>query len=53
VSGNYETTEGDMSSTEQRAPGAGHRLAEEASKEMLAVLTEFLVPCREGGGALR
>ena len=25
-------------------PGAGHRLAEEASKEMLVALTEFLAP---------
>ena len=63
VSGNYETTEGDMSSTGQQAseikrttpegPGASHWPAEEASKEMLAALTEFLAPYRESGGGLR
>jgi hypothetical protein len=45
-----------MSSTSTRLAtpeGAGHRLAEEASKEMLAALTEFLAPYREGGGGLR
>ena len=34
-------------------PGAGHWLAEQASKEMLAALREFLAPHREGGGGLR
>jgi hypothetical protein len=34
-------------------PGAGHRLAEEASKEMLVALTEFLAPYRESRGGLR
>jgi hypothetical protein len=34
-------------------PGAGHWLAEQASKEMLAALTEFLAPYREDGGGLR
>jgi pimeloyl-ACP methyl ester carboxylesterase len=63
VSGNYETTEGDMSSTKQQAseikrtrqqgPGAGHWLAEQAPEEMLAALTEFLAPYREEGGGLR
>ena len=52
-----------MSSTGQQAseikrttpegPGASHWPAEEASKEMLAALTEFLAPYREGGGGLR
>ena len=45
-----------MSSTSTRLPapeGPGHRLAEEASKEMLAAPTELLVPYREGGGGLR
>jgi hypothetical protein len=47
-----------MSSTSTRlptpeGPGAGHRLAEEASKEMLVALTEYLAPSREGGGGLR
>jgi hypothetical protein len=47
-----------MSSTSTRlptpeGPGAGHRLAEEASKEMLSALTEFLAPYREGGGGSR
>jgi hypothetical protein len=52
-----------MSSTGQQASeikrttpegrGVGQRLAEEASKEMLAALTEFLAPYREGGGGLR
>jgi hypothetical protein len=47
-----------MSSTSTRlptpeGPGAGHRLAEQASKEMLAELTEFLAPYRENGGGLR
>jgi pimeloyl-ACP methyl ester carboxylesterase len=34
-------------------PGSGHWLAEEAPEEMLAALTEFLAPYREGGGGLR
>jgi hypothetical protein len=47
-----------MSSTSTRlhtpeGPGAGHRLAEEASKEMLVALTEFLAPYRESRGGLR
>ena len=52
-----------MSSTEQQASGikrttpegsgAGHWPAEQAPEEMLAALTEFLAPYREGGGALR
>ena len=33
-------------------PGTGHRIAEEASKLMLAALTAFLAPYREGGGGL-
>src|SRR5918992_4315971 len=32
---------------------AGHWVAEQAPEEMLAALTEFLAPYREGGGALR
>ncbi len=31
----------------------GHWLAEQASEELLAALTEFLAPYREGGGGLR
>jgi hypothetical protein len=47
-----------MSSTSTRVPtpegpGVGHLLAEQAPKEMLATLTEFLAPYREGGGGLR
>jgi hypothetical protein len=47
-----------MSSTSTRVPtpevpGAGHLLAEQASEEMLAVLTAFLAPYREDGGGLR
>ena len=52
-----------MSSTEQQAsefkrttpegPAASHWLAEQAPEEMLAALTEFLAPYREGGGGLR
>jgi hypothetical protein len=47
-----------MSSTSTRlptaeVPSAGHWVAEQASKEMLAALTEFLAPHREGGGGLR
>jgi hypothetical protein len=52
-----------MSSTEQQAPGikrttpegsgAGHWLAEGASKEMVAALREFVAPYRESGGGLR
>ena len=52
-----------MSSTEQQASGIKRTtpegsgdslwLAEQASKEMLAALTEFLAPRREGGGGLR
>src|SRR5215217_3908495 len=34
-------------------PGAGHWVAEQAPEEMLAALTEFLAPYREGGGSLR
>ena len=35
-------------------PGAGHYwVAEQAPEEMLAALTEFLAPYREGGGGLR
>ena len=35
-------------------PGSGHWLAEQAPEEMLvAALTEFLAPYREGGGGLR
>jgi hypothetical protein len=34
-------------------PGAGHWLAEEVPEEMVAALTEFLAPYREGGGGLR
>jgi pimeloyl-ACP methyl ester carboxylesterase len=34
-------------------PGAGHWVAEQAPEEMLAALTEFLAPYREGGGGLR
>ena len=33
--------------------GGGHWVAEEATEEMLAALTEFLAPYREGGGGLR
>ena len=33
--------------------GDDHWVAEEAPEEMLAALTEFLVPYREGGGGLR
>jgi hypothetical protein len=48
-----------MSSTEQQAsefkrttpegPAASHWLAEQAPEEMLAALTEFLAPYRDGG----
>ncbi len=34
-------------------PGAGHWVAQQAPEEMLAALTEFLAPYREGGGGLR
>src|SRR5215210_7040940 len=34
-------------------PGAGHWVAEQAPEELLAALTEFLAPYREGGGGLR
>ena len=34
-------------------PGIGHWLAEQAPDEMVAALTEFLAPYREGGGGLR
>jgi pimeloyl-ACP methyl ester carboxylesterase len=34
-------------------PGSGHWVAEEGPEEMLAALTEFLAPYREGGGGLR
>jgi pimeloyl-ACP methyl ester carboxylesterase len=30
-------------------PGAGHWVAEQAPEEMLAALTEFLAPYRDGG----
>jgi pimeloyl-ACP methyl ester carboxylesterase len=33
--------------------GSGHWVAEEATEEMLAALTEFLTPYREGGSGLR
>jgi pimeloyl-ACP methyl ester carboxylesterase len=33
--------------------GSGHWVAEEATEEMLAALTEFLAPYREGGSGLR
>jgi pimeloyl-ACP methyl ester carboxylesterase len=33
--------------------GSGHWVAEEATEEMLAALTEFLAPYREDGGGLR
>jgi hypothetical protein len=33
--------------------GAGHWVAEQAHEEMVAALTEFLAPYREGGGGLR
>jgi hypothetical protein len=32
---------------------AGHWVAEAATEEMLAALTEFLAPYREDGGGLR
>ena len=32
-------------------PGAGHLVAEEAPEEMLAALTAFLAPYRDGGPA--
>jgi hypothetical protein len=31
-------------------PGIGHWVAEQAPEELLAALTEFLAPYREGGG---
>ncbi len=34
-------------------PGVGHWVAEQAPEEMLAALTAFLAPYREGGGGLR
>jgi hypothetical protein len=47
-----------MSPTLTRLPtpegsGDGHRVAEQASEEMVAALTEFLGPYRENGGGLR
>jgi hypothetical protein len=33
--------------------GDGHWVAEQAPEEMLAALTEFLAPYREGGGGSR
>ena len=47
-----------MSSTSTRlptpeGPGSGHWLAGQAPEEMLAALTVFLAPYREGGGGLR
>ena len=47
-----------MSSTSTRlptpeGPSAGHLLAEKAREKMVAALTEFLAPYREGGGDLR
>jgi hypothetical protein len=34
-------------------PGSGHWVAEQTPEEMLAALTEFLAPYREGGGGSR
>jgi hypothetical protein len=34
-------------------PGSGPWVAEQAPEEMLAALSEFLAPYREGGGGLR
>ena len=34
-------------------PGAGHWVAEQAPEEMVAALTEFLAPYRDGAGGLR
>ena len=34
-------------------PDTGHWVAEQAPEEMLAALTEFLAPYREGGGGSR
>ena len=47
-----------MSSTSTRlptpeGPSAGHWVAEQAPEEMLAALSAFLAPYREGGGGLR
>jgi hypothetical protein len=45
-----------MSSTSTRLPtpdDPGHRLAEEASKEMVTALREFLASYREDGGGVR
>jgi hypothetical protein len=47
-----------MSSTSTRLPtpegrGISHSVAEQAPEEMLAALTQFLAPYREGGGGLR
>jgi len=47
-----------MSSTSTRLPTpedpcSGHLFAEQAPEEMLAALTAFLAPYREGGGGLR
>jgi hypothetical protein len=47
-----------MNSTSTRlaapdGPGAGRWVAEQASEEVVAALTEFLAPYRENGGGLR
>ncbi len=47
-----------MSSTSTRlptpeGPDTGHWVAEQAPEELLAALTEFLAPYREGGGGSR
>jgi hypothetical protein len=34
-------------------PGSGHWVAEEAPEELLAALTAFLAPYRDGEGAAR
>ena len=34
-------------------PGTGHWVAEQAHEQMVAALTAFLAPHREGGGGLR
>jgi pimeloyl-ACP methyl ester carboxylesterase len=34
-------------------PGSGHWVAEEAPQQLLAVLTPFLIPYRDGSGAAR
>ena len=47
-----------MSSTSIRlptpeGPGADQWLTEQGPEEMVAALSAFLAPCREGGGGLR